>query len=55
VSRATRSRIGFAWQGARARVVRGRLLASRPQLLRRSGSRLLSAGVWRHRGLPPRW
>jgi hypothetical protein len=56
VSRATCSRIVFARQGASAGVaVRGRLRPSRPQLLRRFGAPVLSAGVSRHRGLPPRW
>ena len=35
--------------------VRGRLLPSRPQFLRRAGAPVLSAGVSRDRGLPPRW
>jgi hypothetical protein len=56
VSAATRPSTVFARPGTTARVaIRERLLPSRPQLLRRVGARLLSAGVSRHRGLPPPW
>jgi hypothetical protein len=56
VSAATRPNTVFARPGALARVaVRKRLQPSQPQLLRRAGARLLSAGVSRDRGLPPRW
>src|SRR4051812_50199534 len=56
VSRATRPGTVFAALGAGVRVaVRWRLLPSRPQLLRRVGAAVLSVGVQRDRGLPPRW
>ena len=56
MSAATRPSSVLAALGACARVaVRERLLPSQPQLLRRDDAQLLSAGVSRDRGLPPRW
>jgi hypothetical protein len=56
VSAATHPSTVFAREGTTARVaVRDRLLPPRRQLLRRVSAPLLSAGVSRDRGLPPRW
>ncbi|MGZ6576268.1 MAG: hypothetical protein ACXVHX_35260, partial [Solirubrobacteraceae bacterium] len=56
VSAATRPGAVFAQPGSVVRVaVRERLQPSRPQFLRRVGAPVLSAGVSRDRGMPPRW
>ena len=55
VSRATRSRIVFARPGSIAVLRSVSATPSRPQLLWRAGTPVLSARVSRRRGLPPRW